>query len=324
MTKNNLSVLVQMDPLENINFNSDSTISIIEEGLKRGHNIFFCRPQDIFISSQRKKIRCKKFKFKNSGVSISNNLSEYEYSHFKVIFLRQDPPFDISYVTNLHLHMVQSELRNADNIFFINSPLGILKFSEKLYALDYPEITPKTDILNELEDIKKFIRKNKKIVIKPLYDKGGSGVTLIEKLDKNSIGRIAALTKNFTQKIVVQKFMSKVSKGDKRVLLIDGKPVGAINRVPSPGSFKANLHLGAQAKKTNLSKTELNICKQISPSLKKNGLFFVGIDIIDNKLTEINVTSPTGINQINRMDGVSIQKTLWKQIEKKIQFKAKS
>ena len=149
-------------------------------------------------------------------------------------------------------------------------------------------------------------------------------MTLLENLDKNSIGRIAALTKNFTQKIVVQKFMSKVSRGDKRVLLIDGKPVGAINRVPSPGSFKANLHLGAQAKKTKLSKTELNICKQISPSLKKNGLFFVGIDIIDNKLTEINVTSPTGINQINRMDGVSIQKTLWEQIEKRTQFRAKS
>ena len=324
MIKNNLSVLVQMDPLENINFDSDSTISIIKEGLRRGHSIFFCRPQDILISSQKKRIRCKKFKFQNSEVEISKDFSEYKYSHFNVIFLRQDPPFDINYVTNLQLHMVQSESRGAKNIFYINSPWGILKFSEKLYALDYPEITPETDILNDLEDIKKFIRKKKKIVIKPLYDKGGSGVALIEKVDKKSIELITTLTKNFAQKIVVQEFMNKVTNGDKRVLLINGKPVGAINRVPSPGSFKANLHLGARAKKTRLSETELNICKQIAPSLKKNGLFFVGIDIIDNKLTEINVTSPTGIKQINQLNEVSIQKTLWQQIEKKTQFKAKS
>ena len=319
MKINNLPVLVQMDPIQKVHVNTDSTILIVREGLRRGHNLYFCNPTDIVISSLKKKVRCKKFEIRESGkVCLNDKLFEYDYSRFKVIFLRQDPPVDINFVTNLQLNIAQEINDKKKGVIFINNPQGILKFSEKLYALDFPSITPKTSIFNSLDDIDDFLKENGAAVIKPLYDKGGSGVSLIKKLNSKSVGIIKNLTENFTKKVVVQKFIKKVSSGDKRVLLINGDPVGAVNRVPSVDNFKANLHLGAKAKKTKLTKTELNICKIIKPSLLKNGLFFVGIDIIDNKLTEINMTSPTGIKQINELDNINVQKILWDKIEQLI------
>ena len=224
----------------------------------------------------------------------------------------------MDFITNLQLNMTQGINDKKKGVIFVNNPCGILKFSEKLYALDFPGITPQTSIFNNLKDIDDFLKKNGIAVIKPLYDKGGAGVSLIKDLDSKSVKIIKNLTDNYTRKVVVQKFIKKVSLGDKRVLLINGEPVGAVNRVPSSNNFKANLHLGAEAKKTQLTKTELNICKIIKPSLLKNGLFFVGIDIINNKLTEINVTSPTGIKQINELDNINVQKILWEKIEQLI------
>ena len=319
MKKNSLPVLVQMDPIQKVQINTDSTILIVKEGLRRGHNLYYCDPSDIVITSLKKKVRCKKFEIKDGEkISLNNKVYEHDYSKFKVVFLRQDPPVDMDFITNLQLNIAQEINDKKRRVIFINNPYGILKFSEKLYALDFPGITPQTSIFNNLEDIDNFLNKNGEAVIKPLYDKGGSGVSLIKELNSKSINIIKNLTDNYTRKVVVQKFIKKVSSGDKRVLLINGEPVGAVNRVPSSNNFKANLHLGAEPKKTQLTKTELNICKIIKPSLLKNGLFFVGIDIINNKLTEINVTSPTGIKQINELDNISVQKILWGKIEQLI------
>lgn len=319
MNNKKCSVLVQMDPLSKVNFFTDSTICIIKEGLLRGHEVFFCEQNDIVFYKQEKLVRCKKFELINNvKVGVSKKRFTLLYSEFHIFFLRKDPPFDIEYLTNLHMHIIQKDIRKKNKPVFVNCPSGILTFSEKLYALDFPSIVPETCVFNSFNDIVNFQTQKKKIIVKPLYDKGGSGVFLIKDMNSKSLAVIKKLTSNFKKKIIVQEFLHKVSNGDKRILLIKGEPVGAVMRVPASNNFKANLHLGAKAVKTKLTANDLKICKLISPSLIKNGLFFVGIDVIDGKLTEINVTSPTGIIQINSLNKMRVEKKLWEKIENEL------
>ena len=310
------NVLFQMDPFDKLNKEIDSTCILAREALMRGHNVFTSQPNDIYFSVNKVSVNC-------SGILITNNYSlktqkrkrTINLEDFDVVFVRQDPPFNMDYISNTYIHDLISPKKVP---FFINSPNGIRNFTEKLFPLLFSEIIPETAIMNCEQEILRFISNYESVVIKPLYEKGGNGVDLIKRDDHDKLEKIKKLTKNFKQRIVIQEFIKNVSKGDKRVLLVDGNPVGAINRVPQKNEFKANLHLGAKAKKTLLSRSEKKICKILKPYLIKNGLFFVGIDIIDEKLTEINVTSPTGIHHLNLLDNKRIESTMWDIIQSRV------
>jgi len=310
------NVLFQMDPFNKLNKEIDSTCKLVHEALLRGHKVFTSQPGDIYFSINTVSVNCSNVLFTNNqSLKTKKKKRTINLEDFDVVFVRQDPPFNMDYISNTYIH----DLINPKKApFYINDPNGIRNFTEKLFPLLFTEIIPETAIMNNEQDILRFIRNYESVVIKPLYDRGGNGVDLVKKNDPNKLEKIKILTKNFQERIVIQEFIKNVSKGDKRVLLVDGNPVGAINRVPQKSEFKANLHLGAQAKKTLLSRSEKKICEKLKPYLIKNGLFFVGIDIIDEKLTEINVTSPTGIHHLNLLNKKRIESTMWDIIQSKV------
>ena len=312
-SKNSLQVLVQMDLFSKINKDTDSTHLIAVEGLERKHDLYYCLPDDINIHRNELFVKTRKFKYKNKQLVLSKSQKILALGVFDVIFIRQDPPFDMNYVTNTYLHQLNK--KNKEKTLYINDPQGIRDFTEKICPLNFRNLIPSTYILNDRNDILSVIKQLGTVVIKPLYDKGGNGVHQLKKNQKGLEKKINYLTNHNKRKIVVQEFLKNVSKGDKRILFVNGQPVGAVNRVPPKNSFKANLHLGAIPESTVLTKKEKMICDILSPFLKKNGLFFVGIDIIDEMLTEINVTSPTGIVQINSLEKIKIERILWEEIE---------
>jgi len=311
-------ILFQMDPLKKINKETDSTYLLALESIKRGYNSMYCNPRDVSINHGKLIIEASDMKLKNSELKINKSTKrKMNISDFDVVLIRQDPPFNMEYITNTYFLNISSH-SETNKPFFINEPRGIRNFSEKIYPLYFKRFIPDTTITCKENIITSFIKKNKKVVVKPLYEKGGDGIFMINERTKNLRTLIKRNTENFTKPLIFQKYLSAVKKGDKRILLINGRPVGCVNRVPLKGSFIANLHLGSTAKKANLTNKEIQICKELKPSLIKNGFFFVGIDIIDQKLTEINVTSPTGIKHINELSGLKIEKEFWDAVEQKI------
>jgi len=232
---------------------------------------------------------------------------------FDVVWLRQDPPFDMGYITYTHILD-----RLSGDVLVVNDPFWVRNYPEKLLVLEFPELTPPTLIARDLSALKEFKEKYKDIIIKPLYGNGGAGVFRLGVEDKN----ISSLHELFSginrEPLIAQQFLPDVSKGDKRVILVDGKPVGAINRVPAQGETRSNMHVGGRPEKVKLSKRDIEICDQIGPLLREKGQIFVGIDVIGNWLTEINVTSPTGIQELERFNKENIAEIIWKVIEGKV------
>lgn len=317
------SVIFQMDPIEKINKETDSTYLIAKEALKRNFRVYHCSPKKVMIKENEVIVVCSSLMLNNKNqITIEKKNIQSKISNFNFFFIRQDPPFNMDYITNTYLLELVQNNSTIKKPFFINSPHGIRNFSEKIYPLYFKKLIPETTITSDLIVIKSFLKKNKKVVVKPLYDKGGNGIFLLEKNISFKKNLIKKITNNFQRPIILQKYLRKVKKGDKRIVLLDGNPIGCINRVPNKGSFKANLHLGGVAQKTTLTNKEKDICKKLKPSLRKNGFFFTGIDIIDEKLTEINVTSPTGLTQINDIYRINIEKKFWdKLINKYLQNK---
>jgi glutathione synthase len=230
-----------------------------------------------------------------------------------VILVRQDPPFNINYITATYLLE-----KLSDKVLIINNPKHIRDYPEKLSMFDFNKIIPPTLVSSDLQEILQFNKKNKVSIIKPLYGNGGEG---IEKIDSNKVRNkklVNNLLKKYKLPIIVQKFIKEITLGDRRIILIDGEYVGSVARIPAKNSIKANFHAGGLAKKTNLVFRDKKICNLLKPFLKKKGLFFVGIDTIGNYLTEINVTSPTGIQEINRLNNIKIEELFWNKIEKKL------
>jgi glutathione synthase len=227
-----------------------------------------------------------------------------------VVWLRQDPPFDMFYITTTHLLQ-----RLSPGTLVVNDPFWVRNSPEKLLVLDFPDLTPPTAIARDLETLRAFRAKHQDIIVKPLYGNGGAGVFRITPEDRN----LASLHELFTgfsrEPLIVQKFLPAVSKGDKRVILVDGEAVGAINRVPAEGETRSNMHVGGRPEKIGLSERDREICARIGPVLREKGQIFVGIDVIGDWLTEINVTSPTGIQELERFDGVNIAAKIWEAIE---------
>ena len=311
-----LNVLFQMDPLKRLNQDIDSTCKIAREAILRGHKVFFTEAKNVYFLINKVFVKCSYFQLKKNNFLVTGNKQiSLDLCEFDIVFIRQDPPFNMDYISNTYIHDLRKLTTKAP--LFINDPRGIRNFTEKLYPLHFNNIIPDTAITCDKDDILKLISNYKKVVLKPLYDRAGNGVTLINNDDKYLLDKIKKLTKGFRERIVVQEFLKNVSKGDKRILLLNGNPLGAINRIPKKNTFKANLHLGAQAKKAVITKSDRKICEILKPSLIENGLFFVGLDVIDEKLTEINVTSPTGIHHLNILDKKKIEKKMWSVIEKK-------
>ena len=306
--------LFQMDPLENLNFDSDTTINLIKEAIDRNIDVWIGHPKNLSFSNENASIVAKKVFNSNLNFGKSKILKLNEIDFY---FIRQDPPFDMSYLTNCYL--LELHKRFNKKPFFVNDPSGIKNFTEKIFPLYFYKLMPKSCVTEDEEIFLKMLHKYKRLVVKTLYNKGGEGVVKVsDENKKKAINEFAEIKKKYSVPVVVQEFLDGVIYGDKRVILIDGKPEGVINRIPKKGEFKANLHLGGEAKQTTLTKKEKKICMEIKKTLKKEKLFFVGIDLINEKLTEINVTSPTGIVQILNLSGIDLAKKLWQKLLKKM------
>ncbi len=309
-----MKIAFQMDPIGPININADSTFRIAEEAQKRGHELFYYTPDH--LAYQEGRLTARGYPLTVQRVkgdhAILGEFQEVDLADFDVIWLRQDPPFDMHYITTTHLlDMVHP------STLVVNDPFWVRNYPEKLLVLNFPDLTPPTAIARDLDTIKAFKAKHKDVILKPLYGNGGAGVFRLGPDDRN----LASLHELFTgfsrEPLIVQKFLPDVSNGDKRVILINGDPVGAINRVPAAGETRSNMHVGGRPEKVGLTERDLEICAKIGPLLREKGQVFVGIDVIGDYLTEINVTSPTGIQELERFDGINVAEKIWQVIEAK-------
>lgn len=309
-----LKVALQMDPIGTVNIDADSTFRIALEAQSRGHSLFFYTPDKLAYREGRVVARGFPIELrreKGNHVSYGDEV-EVDLADFDVVWLRQDPPFDMGYITTTHLlDMIHPKT------LVVNDPFWVRNFPEKLLVLRFPDLTPPTLIARDLATIRAFKAEHGDIILKPLYGNGGAGVFRLGPDDRN----LASLHELFSginrEPLIAQKFLPAVSKGDKRVILVNGEPVGAINRVPQPGETRSNMHVGGRAEKVELTPRDREICARIGPTLRDNGQIFVGIDVIGDWLTEINVTSPTGIQELERFDGTNTAAKIWEVIEAK-------
>lgn len=303
-----INVGFQMDPFEVLNLKEDTTLTIITECLSRNFDVFHFLPKNVSYSDGEVNAFCRKVLEVNETISPSYKFGELEQNNLKkmdLIFVRQDPPFDMSYITSTFL------LEYIENdVSIINRPSEIRNSPEKILLNKWKHLTPKTLISRNFENLLNFREKYKNIIIKPLYGNGGSGVFYIKKDDKNFNSIVEMFLERSSEHFIIQEYIEDIKKGDKRIILFNGEPVGAINRIPNDQDIRANLHVGGVAQKTSLTKKEIEICKEIGPSLMEKGLVFAGIDVIGGRLTEINVTSPTGFKEIFQFNGVNLAKKL--------------
>ena len=307
-----MKIAFQMDPIQSVNIDADSTFRIAEEAQARGHELFFYTPDHLAFQEGKVTARGQYFTVQRvQGQHVDlGDVQEVDLSDFDVVWLRQDPPFDMHYITTTHL----LDLIHP-NTLVVNDPFWVRNYPEKLLVLTFPDLTPPTTIARDLETIKAFKAKHGDVILKPLYGNGGAGVFRLDQNDRN----LASLHEVFTgfsrEPLIVQKFLPDVSNGDKRVILVDGEPIGAINRVPAKGETRSNMHVGGRPEKVGLTERDLEICAAIGPLLREKGQIFVGIDVIGDYLTEINVTSPTGIQELERFDGIKAAEKIWQAIE---------
>jgi glutathione synthase len=320
MPKKPLKVAIQMDHIRSINIDADSTFVLALEAQKRGHVIYHYQPRQLAFAAGKLTataepltVRRRKGDHFTLGEPRTIDLATMD-----VVLLRQDPPFDMSYITTTHLLE-----RVHPKTLVVNDPAEVRNAPEKLYVTRFAELMPPTLISSEREPILAFRQRYKDIILKPLYGNGGAGVFHVTPKDENLNALLEMFTLFYREPIIAQKYLPDVRQGDKRIILIDGEAVGAINRMPAKGEARANLHVGATPMRATLSKRDREICDAIGPDLKARGLIFVGIDVIGDYLTEINVTSPTGIQEVNRFDGVTLEADIWDAIEKRVEAGAK-
>ena len=309
-----LSVAFQMDPIGAVNIDADSTFRIALEAQERGHRLFFYTPDRLSFQEGRVMARgwpIEVRRVKGDHVTFGEE-READLSTFDVVWLRQDPPFDMGYITTTHLlEMIHPRT------LVVNDPAWVRNSPEKLLVLSFPDLTPPTAIARDLRTLREFRARHGDIILKPLYGNGGAGVFKLAMDD----GNLASLFELFTgvsrEPLIVQKYLPEVTRGDKRVILVDGDCVGAINRVPAQGETRSNMHVGGRPEPVELSARDREICARIGPALREKGLVFVGIDVIGDWLTEINVTSPTGIQELERFTGVNTAALIWDAVERR-------
>ena len=311
-----IKVGFQMDPLDNIDPRLDTSFRLAEEAELRGYSVFHYLPNNLTFSKTRiianghyvKLNRKRNPSFtilKNKNIDIGHDLD--------ILWLRQDPPFNMDYLSSTYLlDFVGNET------LIVNNPFWVRNFPEKLLVLNYPQLMPATIITSRIEVIQEFREKYGDIILKPLYGNGGAGVFKINYNDKNFVALFELFQMNSTEPLIAQEFLPEVINGDKRIILLDGEILGAINRIPQKGEIRANMHVGGKAVATELSIDEIKICEQIGSTLKEHGQIFVGIDVIGGKLTEINVTSPTGLQELEKFENKNLASKVWDKLISKI------
>ena len=312
-----LTVAVQMDPLAGINIAGDSTFALILSAQARGHRLFHYGAEDLNYEASRvwarahpvtvQRVVGDHFAF---GEPVSLDLG----AEADVVLMRQDPPFDLGYITATHLLE-----RIAEQTLVVNDPVEVRNAPEKMFVLDYARFMPPTLITRSLDEARAFLATHGAIVVKPLHGNGGKAIFKLERDGANLSALIEVFNMTWREPHMLQAFLPDVAKGDKRIVLVDGEVAGAINRLPGEGEIRSNLAVGGSAVKTELTVKEREICAVLGPELKKRGLLFVGIDVIGGEwLTEINVTSPTGIVAIERFDGTDVAGMIWDAIEARV------
>ncbi|MCC5955502.1 MAG: glutathione synthase [Natronohydrobacter sp.] len=309
-----LRVAYQMDPIESVNIFADSTFRIALEGQKRGHQAWVYTPDKLAFREGRVLALARPVTLQQvKGAHVESGPEDMiDLGTLDVVWLRQDPPFDMGYITTTHiLDMIHPRT------LVVNDPFWVRNYPEKLLVLQFPDLTPPTMIARDLTTIRAFKAEHGDVILKPLYGNGGAGVFRLDPNDRN----LASLHELFTginrEPLIVQKFLPAVSKGDKRIILVDGEAIGAINRVPAAGETRSNMHVGGRPEPVKLTARDREICAAIGPLLREKGQIFVGIDVIGDYLTEINVTSPTGLQELERFDGTNGAALIWEAIEAK-------
>lgn len=310
-----LKVALQMDPVPAINIDADSSFVIGLEAQRRGHELFYYHPDQLMYEEGRVLARTQRLELRRE-LGNHYTLGEPELTDLStvdVVWLRQDPPFDMAYLTTTYL----LDMIHPDTLV-VNNPTEVRRNPEKLYIAKFPDLVPPTLITRDVAAIKAFREKHSDIIVKPLYGNGGWGVFHIQPGDENLNTLLEMHMANSREPLVIQAYIPAVRQGDKRIILIDGEPLGAINRVPPEGEARSNMHAGGTPEPCTLNKRDLEICAAIGQDLKDRGLIFAGIDVIGGYLTEINVTSPTGLQEIRRFDGVALEEKIWDAIEARL------
>ncbi len=309
-----LSVAIQMDPIEKIDINGDSTFALALEAQKRGHALFYYGPRDLswrdgVVSAMMRPLSVKNVKGDHFALG---DAAARDLSTLDVVLMRQDPPFDMAYISATHLLE-----RIHPKTLVVNDPAEVRNAPEKLFVTSFAEFVPPTLISSDAREIRAFRAEHKDIILKPLYGNGGAGVFRVREGDENLGSLLEMFTAFYREPVIAQRYLPEVRKGDKRIILVDGEYAGAINRVPAEGEARSNMHVGGKPVATELTAREKAICAAIGPELKRRGFIFTGIDVIGDYMTEINVTSPTGIQEVRRFGGADIAALIWNAIEAK-------
>jgi glutathione synthase len=307
-----LKVAIQMDHVSTIDIDGDSTFVLGLEAERRGYEVWHYTPPELIFRDRKVMARAQPMKLRREkGNHFTLGAAEMiDLATLDVVLLRQDPPFDMSYITTTHLleHIHPKTL-------VVNDPASVRNAPEKLFVTHFDNVMPPTLITADARALREFRAEHEDIILKPLYGNGGAGVFRVRPDDENFASLLEMFSQRSREPLIAQRYLPEVRQGDKRIILIDGKAVGVINRVPAEGEARSNMHVGGKAVKSELTTRDREICDTIGPELARLGMIFVGIDVIGDWLTEINVTSPTGLQQINRFDGVSLEAQIWDRIE---------
>jgi len=310
-----LSVAIQMDPIDSIDINGDSTFALALEAEARGHRLWHYGPQDLSFRDGRVTARTRPLTVRRQvGDHFTLGSAEtLDLAEVDVVLMRQDPPFDMGYITATHIldHIHPQTL-------VVNDPTEVRNAPEKLFVCRWPELMPPTLISADIAEIKAFRAEHKDIIVKPLFGNGGAGVFHIKPDDENLNVVLEMFGAISREPLMIQRYLPEIREGDKRIILVDGEAMGAINRIPAAGEARSNMHVGGKPMATDLTPREREICATIGPELRARGLIFVGIDVIGGYLTEINVTSPTGLQEIARLGGPRLEVALWDAIERRL------
>lgn len=310
-----LKIACQMDPIDKIDVAGDSTLAILLEAQARGHSIFYYTPPNLTLEGGMLRARGYTLEVRDRAgdhFALSDHRVE-DLSSMDTVLLRQDPPFDMGYITTTHLLE-----RIHPKTLVVNDPAHVRNAPEKVFVLDFLDLMPPTMVTRDLEEVRAFRAKHKDIIVKPLYGNGGAGVFRIQPGDTNLNSLVELFQTTLREPFMVQEYRPEVREGDKRIILVDGEVAGVINRVPAADEARSNMHVGGRAEHIELSPRDREICDRLGPELKKRGLLFTGIDVIGPYLTEINVTSPTGIRQVKAFGGADIAALIWDAIERKV------
>jgi len=310
-----LKVAIQMDPVEAVNIDTDTTFMLMLEAQARGHALWVYAPERLALEDGRLSARGRGLALRAvKGDHYSFGESETrDLAAMDVVLMRQDPPFDMAYISATHILE-----RIHPKTLVVNDPKEVRNAPEKLFVTEFQDFIPPTLITSDRLEIRDFRERHKEIIIKPLYGNGGAGVFRIGPGDENLGSLLEMFTQFYREPVIVQRYLPEVRQGDKRIILVDGEFAGAINRVPAAGEARSNMHVGGRPEKTQLTARERDICAAIGPELKRRGLIFTGIDVIGDYMTEINVTSPTGIQEVKRFGGADIAKKIWDVVESKV------